>query len=567
MPPASDEPEDPRAALQREAQQMAQRLMRTSDLPPKLGWEDFDFRVDPFDPLLDDLEQVVASGRKDNETVQAIIQIGLERHLTLPVRHALFVELQSRLRSEVRLDVRQDAGTVTRALQQLSLPAQSIGLVWALYPRHLMTRLRDRHIAYKDEDLSLSAEEHALEEKADPAAIAAMGARARILVDRVIRGWQDKPPASPDAGRAIVALSPQWKDVRMARTLTSVFWHLRAGPVYEAAREALQSMPEHARPILELDLTIHDPPPEVRRALYPALVDCGSPRAMPRMVEDLVGAGPWTNHAKGIEHARAILPELVRTGDRRAIPMMLLVMSIRPPDKETRAAIVGAFGATPMKEEFERGLKALDAGQPVVVPGGTTQEEFLSRYGAFTDRMRPEKFQGEVQRVLRLWEQCYHEEIGWKIPRDLARETGPREMELRQTLEKEVRAKLGRLAGRGPASALESEFRTNWLVTAHNDVSGRVPLAIILDERSARAGPEVMREEREQQAAELYGLALRALEGGMAEDAERYLRAILQISPGHAFAQDALGRVRAGEALPGVGEQAAAPEPPRIIIP
>jgi hypothetical protein len=355
----------------------------------------------------------------------------------------------------------------------------------------------------------------------------------------------------------------------MARTLATVFWNVREAAVLGAAREALAKMPDDARSILELDLSIHDPPPEVRRAMYPTLVDVQSGVAIPRMVEDLAGGGGWSKAGEGLEHARAILSELMRSGDRRAVPMVLLILSVRPPSKEVRAAIVQAFAGSPLKGEFESGLKALEAGRPVVVSEGTSREEFFARYGQFSDRMRPEKFQVELQRVTRLWEECYHENLNWRRPHDVARSLGPREGQLRQALATEVQAKFGRLAGRGPAAALEEEFRMSWLVTPHNDVSGRAPIAIILDERESRGmHPEEIRLEREAQSAELYGLGLRQAEAGLADEAERYFRAVLQVRPGHPFAQDTLARLARQEALPGTGSSGApADDTPRIIIP
>ncbi len=572
MSPAADEPSDPRVHLQRQAQEMMQQLMRTSELPGRMGWTDFDFGVSPFDPLLDDLEQIVSSGQRDNETVTALLQIGLQRHITLEVRHALLVELERHLGSEIRLDIREQAGHVLRALQQLQLPAQSIGIIWGLYPQHLMARLKDRHLAYRGEESEMTAADHAKVDAlaagtGDLAQLDALGDKGMPLVDRVMRSWAHKSP-SDEAAKAICSRAARWPGARMARTLATVLWNSKSAGVRTAAREALAAMPELARDILDLDLTVHDPPPEVRRALYPALVDLKSGGVVPRMAEDIVGAGGWSQHGSGAEHAGSILAELVRSGDRRAVPMLLMLLSARPPSKDVHAAIASAFAASPFKSEYAEGLKALKAGTPVVVANGATREEFFARYGQFTDRMRPEKFQLELQRVTRLWEDCYHEDLNWKRPRDMARDLGPRELELRQALAREVQARFGRLAGRGPAAALEEEFRTTWLVTPHNDVSGRAPIAIILDERAARgAHTEEIRIERESQAAELYGLALRMAQGGVTEDAQRFLKAVLQVRPGHPFAKDTLDRLSRKEPLPGVGDAGPAPDAPRIIIP
>jgi hypothetical protein len=452
--PAADEPSDPRVEMQRQAQEMAQALMETAELPSKLDWEEFDFKVDPFDPLLDDLEGFIASGKKDNETITSIFQVGMPRHVTLEGRHGVLAELATRMASDVRLDVRQEARLVLRALQQLHVPPMSIGAIWALYPRHLMTCLRERHALFQREQASLTGEDHALVDalvagKSDADAVKKLGDRGIAVLDRVFRTWTQTPPPSAPLAASLCALAATWPGMRTARGLSLVLWHVTEPSVLAAARAAMAAMRDAARTVLEVDLMLHDPAPSVRREFYPALVALDAPSVLPRMIEDLAGAGPWSEPGKGAAHARPILEQVIGKGDRRAIPMMLLVMSVRPPAADVRSAILGAFAASPMKDEFERGLKAVEAGKPVVVSGNTTQEEFIGRYGQFTDRMKPDKFQAELARVSRLWEECYHESAGWRIPREAAKDVGPREAEMRQALEREVRARMGRLARRG----------------------------------------------------------------------------------------------------------------------
>jgi hypothetical protein len=115
---------------------------------------------------------------------------------------------------------------------------------------------------------------------------------------------------------------------------------------------------------------------------------------------------------------------------------------------------------------------------------------------------------------------------------------------------------------------LEREFKVKWMTTPQNDVSGRIPLAIVLDERAARRGdPEDDRVEREEEAAELYARALRAHEARMEDDARHFARAGLQILPNHPFAKDLIERLDAGAGVPGLEATAEPSSAPRIILP
>jgi hypothetical protein len=184
--------------------------------------------------------------------------------------------------------------------------------------------------------------------------------------------------------------------------------------------------------------------------------------------------------------------------------------------------------------------------------------------------MEQAKMQAEIRRVSLLWEECYHEEYGWKRPKDVLASVGPREKDLLKKLATDVQVSIGRLAGHPQVAALESEFKTKWMTTPQNDVSGRIPLAIILEERTASgADVEETKRERERESAELYAMACRSREAKIEDDARRFAGAVLQLQPDHAFAKDFLERLDRGEGIPGIDETSggAASEGPRIILP
>jgi len=570
MAHASDEAQDPRQAMDDQLQNMAQELLRTADLAALLGWSEFDFEIDGFDPRLDDLESVLAGGRATSEQLSALLAPAMDSHVTLPVRLKLLKEVERRIAGEVRLDVRSQGVTVLKALHHLPLRASSIGLLWKLYPPQILNRLRARRQEMSREESDRTSEEAALEEqflagKEDLASVKKLGLPA---LERILFAWESSPPADPAVARELIAAVGQFPGRRAARALGMVLWAQVDPSIQETARAGLASMPEPGREIIRHHLLYHDPPPGPRRALFTAAMDLGDERLVPLALEDAFGSGPWAAKGEGAEHAAAILGSVLRGGRALTVPVALHLLSQRPPKADVRTAVLKAFEASPLAAAFQEGLVRLESGRPVVVPAEMSQEEFLEKYGNFQDRMAPAAFQAEVRRMSAIWEECWHESLGWRRPADVAGEAGPREKELLGRLARETRAALGRLAGRSPVAELEREFKVKWMTTPQNDVSGRIPLAIVLDERAARRGdPEDDRVEREEEAAELYARSLRAHEARMEEDARHFAKAALQISPDHAFAKDLLERLDAGAGIPGLDATAEPASTPRIILP
>jgi hypothetical protein len=570
MSPSADEAPDPREAINEQYQAMAQELLRTVELSEKLAWTEFDFEVDPFDPALDDIEGFLAQGRATPEQMSALLAPAMDRHLTLPVRLKLLREVERRIAAEMRLDVRSEAATVIKALHHLALRASTIGLLWKLYPPYVIARLRERRKELAREETDRSAEAAAREDgfasgKGDAADAAKL---ALPELERILFGWESSPPANVETARALVTAARAFPGRRAARTLGMVLWHDVDPAIHEAARAALVSMAEPGREIVRHHLMFHDPPPAARRALFAAAMDLGDRALVPLAVEDALGGGPWNEAGTGPAHARALLESALKAEGSVAVPVALHLFARRPPTAEVRAAAAEAFKASRVAAEFADGLARLEAGRPVVVGADQSQEEFLEKYGTFTDKMAPAAFQAEIRKMTALWESCWHEALGWRRPVDAAAEAGPRERDLLTRLARESRSALGRLAGRAPVAELEREWKVKWMTTPQNDVSGRIPLALILDERSARrADADLDRRDREEEASELYARALKAHEARMEDDARHFARAVLQIVPDHPFAKDFLARLDSGGGIPGVDAGAEAASAPRIILP
>ncbi len=550
-------------------EELARELLRTVELAEKLAWTEFDFEVDAFDPALDDIEGFLAEGRATPEQMSALLAPAMDRHVTLAVRLKLLREVEHRIAAELRLDVRGEAATVVKALHHLPLRASTIGLLWKLYPPYVVSRLKERRKELAREESDRTAEAAAREEAfaTGKGSVADAGKLTLPELERILFGWESAPPANADIGRALAAAAGAFPGRRAARALGMVLWHAVDPSIHASVRAALLKMPEPGREIVRHHLMFHDPTPDVRRALFAAAMELGDRALVPLAVEDALGGGPWREAGDGPDHARALLDPALKTSPTIAIPVALHLFARRPPKAEVRAAAVEAFKASSAATEFSDGLARLEEGRPVVVGADQSQEEFLAKYGKLTEKMAPAAFQAEVRRVTALWEQCWHESLGWRRPADAAAEAGPRERDLLGRLARESRSALGRLAGRAPVAELEREWKVKWMTTPQNDVSGRMPLAIILDERAARrADPELDRRDREEEASELYARALKAFDARMLDDARHFAGAVLQVDSDHPFAKDLLARLDSGGA-PGADAGAETSSAPRIILP
>src|SRR5262245_58194203 len=260
MASPSDEAPDPQQALNDQFQELAQELLRTVDLSGKLNWTEFDFEVDFFEPHLDDIETILAEGRATPEQMSALLAPAMDRQVTLPVRLKLLREVERRMASEMRLDVRAQAGTVVKALHHLPLRASTIGLLWKLYPPYVITRLRERRAEMAREESERSAEAIAREEafatgKGTPADAAKLSLPE---IERILFGWESAAPADVETAKAVVRAAAAFPGRRVARALAITLWQSIHPSIHEAARSALASMPEPAREILRHHLMSHD---------------------------------------------------------------------------------------------------------------------------------------------------------------------------------------------------------------------------------------------------------------------------------------------------------------------
>jgi len=567
----TDEPVDPRALMQQQAQAIAVELLRTAELAPKLQWEEFDFAVDLFDPTCEDFAALLQAGERVNrEAASLVLGQGIERHFTLPVRFRLIAEIGRRIGSDMRLDLREQGRSLMRALHNLSIPGRSVGLCLELYPRHLISRLQERQRLYGNENRDRSIDDDKFIESlvagtGDLAKLSTMGDSVQGALEKALLSPDDRTPPKPVL-IAMIAEAARRPGYRMARLLSALLFDQEDPDVLAAVRTALVAMPGPAGDCVDNHVAFHDPDAKARRALFSAMVDLKARSVLALMIEDAFGVGPWRQKGDA-DHAKIVIDLIVRHGDARCIPMAVHLLSMRPPAKALRAVIVDGLRAGPWKAEFDAALAALEEGRPVVVHRELDYEAFIHKFAKITNKMSQPLVQAEVARVSRLFNDCYHEELDWQTPKKVQEAIGTRERDLLRRLADETQRQLGRLAGHPQVAALESEFRTRWLTSPQNDISGRIPLAIMLDERAER-DPGKAQDDREMQADELYGAAVRQHEGKVDEEAKGFLRAALQLVPGHAFAKDALERLERGEGIPGLDE-GAAPEAaaPRIIIP
>src|SRR5688572_6857583 len=227
MTDADDEAPDPRQMMDEQYQRLAQELLRTVDLAEKLNWTEFDFDVDFFDPSLDDIEGVLASGQATPDQMSALLASPMDRHVTLPVRLKLLREVERRIAGEMRLDVRGEAGTVVKALHHLPLRPSTIGLLWKLYPPYIVGRLRERRKQMSREETDRTAELAALEDAFASDKGDSGDARKLDLpaLERLLFGWESKPPSNLETARALVAAAGKFPGRRAARALGLVLWH------------------------------------------------------------------------------------------------------------------------------------------------------------------------------------------------------------------------------------------------------------------------------------------------------------------------------------------------------
>jgi hypothetical protein len=134
-------------------------LKATLNLPERLGWNSFDFEVDLFDPLIDDVLELVKEGweKADPTRLTVRMALGLERHATLRLRDRLAGALEEVAQKGAGGRSRQLIATAVAGLEDQRVKPMLIGCLHPLYQGYIFDRMKLRLDQQREELRTMEA--------------------------------------------------------------------------------------------------------------------------------------------------------------------------------------------------------------------------------------------------------------------------------------------------------------------------------------------------------------------------------------------------------------------------
>jgi|GEM_PF-3699377 len=552
--PAAANPRAPRGLDDARLERVQLQVIGTMDLPAKLDWTDFDFEVDLFDPVLDDLHELIAEAKEgpSDEDLLLLVAKGLVRHTTLEVRARCAEELERRLASIKSRKVVEDGELAMGALVDEDWPAPSIGLLLNLYNKYILHRLLARGDRIVEEERALDT---SLVQQAQAAAksgtqadfeelarrIAPLGAGAMPYLEHAVYS-----NGLDESIRPLVEIAARHPSVRSARILCLMLEEAEVEPLLDLLFEAMSRMPEHAWPLLLYRVRDRRRPAWDRLDAAMYLVRASVAGVYEPLVEDL-----WREHRDEEDWEddmyEDVAEQLADLGDRRAVGNVIHHAHEGEIPKEALAALEKAWRGNGWWAEVREGLETLRRGGRVLVREGeefhdVVKEDFAS---APPQEMTSAQFRmGVVQED---WNHAYHEETDWLRPSDLAG-AGPREADLMRQYVDFAHDRISQMPREPQGAEVVRTFarlEDEWMTTPQIALGGRTPLALILEEKLRTGGhPAYFRKYLRRKLSSLCDEARIALAGEDVGTALRYLRVVLDVEPNHPVARRLIAKTR-----------------------
>jgi hypothetical protein len=519
-------------------------LKATFNLPERLGWSSFDFEVDLFDPLIDDVLELVKEGweKADPTRLTVRMALGLERHATLRLRDRLAGALEEVAQKGAGGRSRQLIATAVAGLEDQRVKPMLIGCLHPLYQGYIFDRMKLRLDQQREELRTMEAGLADYERFVAANDQGGLRDWLSTLGDGAVP-WIERLSEHPTWRKGAISLLPSVADfasMRVANLLAKAALD-EASPAPDAEiLAALGRTPAPIWPILLYRARHRESGPALRLRAYAYLAGGGRWEILDDLLDELVGGGRWKEKL-----AEADLPRvagfMAQLGDRRAVGRVLPFVLEEGLSATALDAVRGAFAANGWWQEIEEALRAHRGGALVYVPEGPSLADLIQ------DRFRkdPPKSQEAAQfRVGILneeWNTAFHEGLEGLRPNDLAVH-GPKEAALMARYGEAAKSRLADLAERGFNREEFREgiraFEHEWMRTPAPDFDGQLPLAVIWQERKkSTPNPAYCEHQREEQLNDMYLWARRLFDDGELAAAKRELETVLAIAPDYPFAR------------------------------
>lgn len=535
----------------KESRQLSRILDRTYRLAKYLPSE-FDYKVDPFDPVIDEFGMLLTQFKDhpgkmiNSEEYMHVLFNALPRHVTPEIR-CEFLDILSGLKGKVKPGERELLRTAIVAIEDIGLHPATLGLIEETYRQHIFSVLlaRTREMKKKP-SAKLSGLVASLKKKFSAQKLNQILNYGNQGLD-VIEDQLRNESLTEKQFMNLVRTAAQFSSYRAA----SLFCYLLVDDFLEIETAVSICDSKLNQMIADYLLSLAERRNPDFFNLWTTFMFLAAIRDQ-RIIGLFRGELARKREYDVDEDAEtAFYIEIVEMicflDDRRAIPTLIQFLHEgrqKGFSDHIIEQVEDAIMDSPWHEEIIRGVNLLKEGEMVIVPRGesifdSTFNE-LSDEDEFFDQDAEDDLQDRLTYHQKRWNEAYHEDLDGLRPIDIPPSKVRNDMlfELLKDFGKNM--PVSGFSSEEEEAQYFAEFQESWFLTPLASRNGSIPLVIIMKDEDKLATTEALRgyfqKYKTDRLNSLYLDASMHLENNCPEECRRRIDAILEIEPNYPLA-------------------------------
>lgn len=548
---------------EKEAKKIIGLLGHTSELIPLLK-ADFDFQVDPYDPLIDEFIEIIKAHEKIEEVLKSdtylhLMMAGLSRHFTMEMRFGFYKALWDLGKLDKKAD-EQSRMLAMAALEDIELHPILLSVVNDIYHSYIVRllswRLEDEKIVEQAPEGDWLQELQGELSESRRQEFVAMG-------NKFANWLMQEYKLLDDSGQLIaniLRILANNATYRSAGVVSYLLFDNFIVPEQVIAAASADFLPFFTKHMLH---KVSFPGTDVyeRWSAYEFLAATRCPEALdPLCVEMRNAIDIELDDDDAIdEFYMEIAEALCALDDRRAIPALIHFLhkaEVEEFPETLRQAVGAVVQKSPWAGEIEQALQSLRRGELVFVG---RNEEFSSREDVIAltleqldkeglDERRLAAIQASMKKKRDRWNAAYHEDLEGLRPIDIP--TPRRKMGILQRMADDFKDYADLMGFRDEEFDEQYQmFQSEWMVLP--GPNGKIPLVEVMAADAREATTPALQanfhKHKQHKITLQYQKARDDLGQGKLEMCEHRLHAILELEPSNPFALhllEQLGKIK-----------------------
>lgn len=513
---------------------------------------EFDFGVDPYDPVIDDVIELInevgdAKKALESEKYSIILMRGLKRHVTPEIRFGLF-ETLSALQDQISPADSELLRAALMGLEDATIHPGMIGVAMELYHRQLLKLLLVRAKPIEPVSDEVTALLKKLKQFLSKADLHQLLQHDHEQVVHAIVAELENDSISDQAfnnlGKTLLKI-PNHLSARVISDILYDFEMEIETVIRQADRRLLDLL--STRFLYEISKSEVDFFKKWRA--YEFLTKRRDYRVLHYLRQELeIKEADQEEDAK-VAFYSEVVEMLCDFGDRRAIPTLIDFLydgSNRGFSESILNEAHSVIKRYPWQNEIISGVNLMREGEIVIIRKGeefldsteTRLQNFANVHALLNRELEDSSLTESLKHQQDRWNQAYHEDLDGLRPIDIP------VPQVKTRLMHQMLEDFESVHSQSPFSTEDvrshyAEFQSRWLIKPNSQ--GAIPLVMIMKAEEKKAKTQALKEHfmkhREETLNDYYIEAASDFEEGRIEECRLKLNAILQIDPKNAFAR------------------------------